>query len=570
MQRGKKNMIKKINKYQKTSSKVINALLANKQKVLAVTGGLLLTTTFLSGCGSIQKESIDIDSDKVSIRGVKIEAEELGEFDSGIQEINIQGLGLKDISELSKYKNLKYVYLSDNYLEDVSALEGLPITSLYLYNNNIKSINLENFKDLEVLCVEGNYNLYTQEFLNSCKEKNIQVDFNEKDVQNVQAIKEMLKTLDFEGKTDFEKEQMICDFVCDHMKYDYDSFSKIISDNIPDDYDELDNAVKGKGVCASYAKLFTAMCQLSGINSYEKSGVCAALMPHAWSLVEIDGQYIYCDPTNFDSMPGYLDEYLLKNASGKNSSGFISINNGLVADIEMVKSSDPSKIPGYNEEKKEELMKLILSSVATGSAIFLSAAFAKKIRDKYEDMEYGEVPVEDKELGKARFDIMNTIYSYEPDKKTKDVLVETKDKISIEIELGKLPTEEEKISFLQAKSQEKLREAAILQVDTEYKDLSKEEKEEKITKAMSELVQLSLKDKETRALFRCKKSGEVPMDSKLEDVSEDIIYSKIEEYEKVDNKVKEFLRIYLRKLRLQSSLDRKEDIETISSMKSKI
>lgn len=65
--------------------------------------------------------------------------------------------GIKDLSELSKMRNLKEVFLCDQNITDISPLAGLPIESLYLTGNQIEDFSVvETLEQLRVLSIADN------------------------------------------------------------------------------------------------------------------------------------------------------------------------------------------------------------------------------------------------------------------------------------------------------------------------------------------------------------------------------------------------------------------------------
>lgn len=65
--------------------------------------------------------------------------------------------GIKDLSELSKMKNLKEVFLCDQNITDIRPLAGLPIESLYLAGNQIEDFSVvETLEQLRVLSIADN------------------------------------------------------------------------------------------------------------------------------------------------------------------------------------------------------------------------------------------------------------------------------------------------------------------------------------------------------------------------------------------------------------------------------
>ena len=214
--------------------------------------------------------------------------------------------------------------LRSNLLHDISGIKNTDkIERLDIENNSIDSIDLSKYPSLENLCIEGNYNLYTEDLVKYCESKNIFLDISMNDVNNVEVIKGYLNQLDIADKSDLEKERIIYKFVLDHMKYDKKALK---DDDLVYKYNDevLESAISGKGVCINYCALFNVMCELSGINSFEVDGYLKSTFsggPHAWNMVEIDGQYLFCDPTNSDNYSGYffynIDELFGKNFDSK-------------------------------------------------------------------------------------------------------------------------------------------------------------------------------------------------------------------------------------------------------------
>ncbi len=253
-----------------------------------------------------------------------------------ISQVNPDKIEINDDTYSITYSNLEVLDgivlpegitdldLRSNLLHDISGIKNTDkIERLDIENNSIDSIDLSKYPSLENLCIEGNYNLYTEDLVKYCKSKNIFLDISMNDVNNVEVIKGYLNQLDIADKSDLEKERIIYKFVLDHMEYD----EKALKDyDLAYKYNDevLESAISGKGVCANYCALFNVMCELSGINSFEVHGYFKSTFssgPHAWNMVEIDGQYLFCDPTNSDSYSGYffynIDELFGKNFDSK-------------------------------------------------------------------------------------------------------------------------------------------------------------------------------------------------------------------------------------------------------------
>ena len=253
-----------------------------------------------------------------------------------ISQINPDKIEINDDTYSITYSNLEVLDgvvlpnditdldLRSNLLHDISGIKNTDkIEWLDIENNSIDSIDLSKYPSLENLRIEGNYNLYTEDLVKYCESKNIFLDISMNDVNNVEVIKGYLNQLDIADKSDLEKERIIYKFVLDHMEYDKTALK---DDNLAYKYNDevLESAISGKGVCTNYCALFNVMCELSGINSFEVDGYLKSTFsggPHAWNMVEIDGQYLFCDPTNSDNYSGHffynIDELFGKNFDSK-------------------------------------------------------------------------------------------------------------------------------------------------------------------------------------------------------------------------------------------------------------
>ena len=150
-----------------------------------------------------------------------------------ISQINPDKIEINDDTYSITYSNLEVLDgvvlpnditdldLRSNLLHDISGIKNTDkIEWLDIENNSIDSIDLSKYPSLENLCIEGNYNLYTEDLVKYCKSKNIFLDISMNDVNNVEVIKGYLNQLDIADKSDLEKERIIYKFVLDHMEYD--------------------------------------------------------------------------------------------------------------------------------------------------------------------------------------------------------------------------------------------------------------------------------------------------------------------------------------------------------------
>ena len=104
-------------------------------------------------------------------------------------------------------------------------------------------------------------------------------------------------TADLAGKSDFDKSLILYQRLIQANRYDF-------GDHDQTAYGAL---IEGTSVCAGYARSYQLLLQAVGIpclyltgtadNGYQIGG-------HAWNLVQLDGQWYYCDPTwdDFDNI----------------------------------------------------------------------------------------------------------------------------------------------------------------------------------------------------------------------------------------------------------------------------
>lgn len=123
-----------------------------------------------------------------------------------------------------------------------------------------------------------------------------------------QAIAEALKVID-PYMTDYQKEIALHDWICDHVRYDYDPD---IGEKTTCSYSGL---VDGLAVCEGYSELFTELLHRAGIDAATVYGFVhpAERYPnnsHAWNIVCIDGDWYYVDVT-WDDCNGNHDYFNL-------------------------------------------------------------------------------------------------------------------------------------------------------------------------------------------------------------------------------------------------------------------
>lgn len=116
-------------------------------------------------------------------------------------------------------------------------------------------------------------------------------------------VKAAMKEIPLSSAADsFEEIDMIHDYVCDNVDYDY-TYSK---------YSAYDALCNGTAVCQGYAVLFYRLCKEAGYPVRIISGTSDSGAAHAWNIVGINGEYYNVDCT-WDGQDSYTyDLELLK------------------------------------------------------------------------------------------------------------------------------------------------------------------------------------------------------------------------------------------------------------------
>lgn len=125
-------------------------------------------------------------------------------------------------------------------------------------------------------------------------------------------IKEKVKSIAEEiiddDMSDYEKEEAINNYLCEHAEYDNDALKnaeendfETVDEKYNDSFTAYGILIKNKGVCASYAAAFHLLAQEAGLESIVVTGYLEGTLPHAWNRVNIEGQWYTMDVTNNDN-----------------------------------------------------------------------------------------------------------------------------------------------------------------------------------------------------------------------------------------------------------------------------
>ena len=110
--------------------------------------------------------------------------------------------------------------------------------------------------------------------------------------QAVKKLNEVIKNLNLDGKSDYEKFKAVTNWIVSNVRYDDDNETKY-------QHDLTGAVLDGLAVCDGYAGTFYYMANAVGLNALFEDGIGNDnRIRHAWNLVRIDGTYYYVDPTN--------------------------------------------------------------------------------------------------------------------------------------------------------------------------------------------------------------------------------------------------------------------------------
>ena len=110
-------------------------------------------------------------------------------------------------------------------------------------------------------------------------------------------IKEIMDSLNLDGKSDYEKCIAIRKWIAKNVKYDDEFFKNAESCPRKNAHDMTGAVLDGYAVCDGYAYLFHYMANAAGLLTLVEHGVLKGSGNHAWNLVQIDGTFYYTDCT---------------------------------------------------------------------------------------------------------------------------------------------------------------------------------------------------------------------------------------------------------------------------------
>lgn len=119
-------------------------------------------------------------------------------------------------------------------------------------------------------------------------------------------LDEVIKSLNLDDKSDYDKCKSIMWWIRNNVKYDDNNKTKY-------QHDLTGAVLDGYAVCDGFAGVFYYMANAAGIQALYEDGTDDG-EGHAWNLVQIDGMYYYIDPTDvrlYFTNDGELDSEIL-------------------------------------------------------------------------------------------------------------------------------------------------------------------------------------------------------------------------------------------------------------------
>lgn len=133
-------------------------------------------------------------------------------------------------------------------------------------------------------------------------------------------VDKILKSLDLDGKTDFEKVCAVYDYLTSHVTYDDETAKKEINGNMSNQisHSAYGAICKGTAVCQGYANALYRLLLSVGVDSRIVSGK-GLERDHAWNIARIDGKY-YCLDSTWDSQRPKYEFFLCSESDFKEHS----------------------------------------------------------------------------------------------------------------------------------------------------------------------------------------------------------------------------------------------------------
>ena len=132
--------------------------------------------------------------------------------------------------------------------------------------------------------------------------------------KTITKLKEVIDSLNLDGKSDYEKCKTIREWIGKNVKYDREYAKDPANCSRRNAHDMTGAILDGYAVCDGYANLFHYMANATGLLTlFEEGYQIGSGLQHAWNLVKIDGIFYYTDCTSIalDKDGNATGEFLL-------------------------------------------------------------------------------------------------------------------------------------------------------------------------------------------------------------------------------------------------------------------
>ena len=297
--------------------------------------------SWLNDCKNLERISLEFKDDKATKTLDNVDFSKL----TNLKEMELVRLYSYDLSDRSndfneknygfvlqapslrsfEYKNIdSYSYTDPEFVYKISNMPNLKVLTLSVDSESIDYTKIGTSGNLKEFNITGEpgtiaVSLTTDEIENM-RSRGIDVNITDGKYENSDVSKrveeinkkldEIMKELDLrKNMTDEEKRDAIILYVIEHLEYDPEVAAK---QNDPNYVESSTDVEKGREkfykdgsiyaaleedtqICGNYAALFQALAERSGIESYVIHS-----HNHAYNLVNIDGKYLFVDPTGVD------------------------------------------------------------------------------------------------------------------------------------------------------------------------------------------------------------------------------------------------------------------------------
>ena len=207
------------------------------------------------------------------------------------------------VSSMNELENRVIKSLEQGKTEESFYLKGINTEQLEKVNANldgyygyVKSYYIAKWPQKGLYQTKLNYELSDNYYAYYHLTKGLDISEHEEAQKLAQKAQQVIDEVIKEGMNDFEKEQVIHDYIIKQGQYAF-----LTGEKEEDSYDAKGILLEGKGVCSSYSESMQLLLSLAGVES--KIILGKADIDHSWNLVKLDGKWYHVDATWDDPVP---------------------------------------------------------------------------------------------------------------------------------------------------------------------------------------------------------------------------------------------------------------------------